>query len=198
MSFPRLTLLALPLALGLPLLTAACGAPLAVSAASYGADGASVVETGKTSADHLVSMVSKKDCALWRVFRNQNVCHPYDGDQNPYDVNYNAPFRQGGEGGVEYMQPPHAATDAPVQSWDANAYEAVPTTPANEPADRAAPAASAPAPVQTAALTPDGPTKSSTAVSAKVEKKHPVKGHSATRHKPLRKKPSQDRAASVP
>ena len=41
MSFPRLASLALPVALGLPLLTGACGAPAAVTAVSYGADGVS-------------------------------------------------------------------------------------------------------------------------------------------------------------
>jgi hypothetical protein len=193
MSFPRLTPLALPLALGLPLLTGACGAPLAVSAASYGADGASLAETGKTGADHLMSMVSKKDCALWRVFRNQNVCHSYDGDQNPYDVNYNAPFRQGGEGGVEYMQPSHAAANAPVQSWDPNAYDAAPVPPEmpTVPSAEAAPASTR---VQAAALTSDSPAKS----PAKAGKKHSARGHSALRHRPVRKEPSQDRAASVP
>ncbi len=196
MSSPRLTLLALPLALGLPLLTGACGVPLAVSAASYGADGASLAGTGKTGADHLASMVSKKDCAFWRVFRNQNVCHPYDGNQNPYDVDYNAPFRQGSEGGVEYMSPPHAAADAPAQSWIANAYDAASTQPeAAAPAGQTAPA---PATTQAAAVTSDSPPKPSTASPAKARKEYPARGRSAVRHKPARKKPSQDQAATVP
>ena len=59
MSFPRLTCMLLPLALSLPLLTGGCGVPLAVSAASYGADGVSVAATKKTTSDHFVSMVTK-------------------------------------------------------------------------------------------------------------------------------------------
>ena len=55
MSFPRLALLVL----GLPLLTAACAAPVAVAGASYGADGVSLVDSGKTMTDHFASMVSK-------------------------------------------------------------------------------------------------------------------------------------------
>jgi hypothetical protein len=195
MSFPRLTLLALPLALGLPLLTGACGVPLAVSAASYGADGASVLETGKTGADHFVSMVSKKDCALWRVFRNENVCHPYDGDQNPYDVDYNAPFRQGGDGGVEYMAPPHAAANAPVRSWDAGAYAPAPASAEVPSTPRARGPSSAP--VEAAALTPDGPATPPAASSTSTAKKHGQEGHSA-RHRAVRKKASRDRAVSVP
>lgn len=130
MSSPRLSLLLLPLALGLPLLTGACGAPVAVAAVSYGADGVSLAETGKTGTDHLASMVSKKDCALWRVFRNQTVCRDRDGKADPYKVTYDEPFRQPTEGGaVEYTPPPHAAPDAPAASWDAAAY-AKPAPPA--------------------------------------------------------------------
>lgn len=156
MSFPRLSLLLLPLALGLPLLTGACGAPVAVAAVSYGADGVSLAETGKTGTDHLASMVSKKDCALWRVFRNQTVCRDRDGKADPYKVNYDEPFRQQTEGGaVEYMPPAHAAPDAPATSWDAAAYAkpatgtpAAPTTavadaPAAAPVETIAPAEAA-------------------------------------------------------
>jgi hypothetical protein len=132
MSFPRLAVLILPLALGLPLLTGGCGVPVAVAAASYGTDGVSMVETGKTGTDHFASMVSKRDCALWRMFRNRSICEDRDpANPNPYKVNYDEPFRQQSEGGtVEYMAPPHAATDAPVASWDAAAYKPGPVEPA--------------------------------------------------------------------
>ncbi|MBS0541292.1 MAG: hypothetical protein JSR47_21185 [Proteobacteria bacterium] len=165
MSSPRLSLLLLPIVLGLPLLTGACGAPVAVAAVSYGADGVSLMETGKTGTDHLASMVSKKDCALWRVFRNQTVCRERDGKTDPYDVSYDEPFRQPTEGGaVEYAPPPHAAPDAPATSWDSTAYakpatQAVPTTavadapsaaPTPEPVAEAAPAPEPAPPVQTA------------------------------------------------
>ena len=132
MSFPRLTLLMLPVALGLPMLTGACGAPVAVAAVSYGADGASLVKSGKTGTDHLASMVSKRDCALWHIFRNRSICEERDpAKPDPYKVNYDEPFRQQSEGGgVEYSAPAHAAANAPAASWDAAAYR--PTAP--EPA----------------------------------------------------------------
>src|SRR5262252_4441873 len=97
MSSPRLTLLVLPIALGLPLLTGACGAPAGVVAASYGADGVSVADSGKTTGDHFTSMVTKKDCSVLRVFRNQNICRPREGDHDPYQVNYDEPFRDQSE-----------------------------------------------------------------------------------------------------
>lgn len=124
MSFPRLTLLAIPVALALPLLTGACGVPLAVTAASYGADGISVAATKKTTTDHFASMVTKEDCSFWRIFRHQKMCKPRETDKDPYQVNYDEPFRMQAEGaGVSYGPPLHAAPDAPVVAWDAAAYK---------------------------------------------------------------------------
>src|SRR5476651_2561653 len=135
MSFPRLTLLILPVALGLPMLTGGCGVPVAVAAGSYGADGVSIVESGKTTTDHFASMVSKRDCALWRVFRNRSICEERDPSKlDPYKVNYDEPFRQQSEGGgVEYSTPAHAAANAPATSWDAAAYKPVTSEPAPPP-----------------------------------------------------------------
>src|SRR5260370_10506945 len=68
MSSFRLAIpLFLPLVVGMAFLTGACGAPLAVTGASYAADGGLLVTSNKTAGDHLASMISKKDCALWRV-----------------------------------------------------------------------------------------------------------------------------------
>ena len=131
MSFPRLSLMLIPLTLGLPLVTGGCGAPVAAVAASYGADGVSVAKTGKTTSDHFASMVTKKDCALWRVLRNRAICEQRDpGTPDPYKVNYDEPFRQVSESGaVEYSPPAHAAPNAPTTSWDAAAYKPAPTEP---------------------------------------------------------------------
>ena len=115
MSFPRLTCLLLPVALGLPLLTGGCGVPIAVSAASYGADGVLVAKTHKTTGDHFASMVTKEDCALWRFFKHQKVCKPRETDHDPYQVSYDEPFRMQAEGaGVSYGPPLNAPADAPA------------------------------------------------------------------------------------
>lgn len=128
MNFFRLPILFLPLVLGLALLTGACGAPLAVSAVSYGSDGAMLVATDKTGTDHLASMVSKKDCALWRVFRGRQVCREREeGAKDPYAVDYNEPQRSVSEDGTTYGPPLRAAQDAPAASWDAAAYKTSPT-----------------------------------------------------------------------
>jgi hypothetical protein len=127
MSSLRLTIpLFLPLAVVLASLTGACGAPLAVTGASYAADGSLLVASDKTASDHLVSMISKKDCALWRVFRGRPVCKEREGDKDPYNVDYTQPQRMVSEDGVQYAPPLRAAPNAPAASWDAAAYKAAP------------------------------------------------------------------------
>lgn len=128
MSSFRFAFSFLPLVLGLALLTGACGAPLAVSAVSYGSDGAMLAATDKTGTDHLASMMSKKDCALWRVFRGREICKEREeGAKDPYAVDYDEPQRQVSEDGTTYLPPLRAAPDAPAASWDAAAYKTSPT-----------------------------------------------------------------------
>src|SRR6266850_5919925 len=154
MSFPRFAIpLFLPLVAGLALLTGACAAPMALTGASYAADGGLLVASSKTSTDHFVSMVSNQDCALWRALRGRAVCKEREGEQNPYDVDYTQPQRMVAEDGVHYVPPLHAAADAPATSWDAAAYKSTPTpaapaapvtavaAAAHEPAPAAAPPA---------------------------------------------------------
>jgi len=157
MSSRRLPFIFLPLVAGMVLLTGACGAPLAVTGASYAADGGMLVASNKTATDHLASMVSKKDCALWRVFRGRTVCKEREGDKDPYAVDYTEPQRMVGEDGVQYAPPLHAAPDAPAASWDAAAYKSAPAPAApSPPVTAVADAAPDPGPVP-AAATPAAP-----------------------------------------
>ena len=170
MSSFRLPILFLPLVLGLALLTGACGAPLAVSAVSYGSDGAMLVATDKTGTDHFASMVSKKDCALWRLFRGREVCKEREeGAKDPYAVDYTEPQRSVSEDGTTYGPPLRAAPDAPAASWDAAAYKSSPTpspAPAAEPVTAVADAA----PAQPAATTPAAPKAKKAKVARSVKK----------------------------
>ena len=68
-------------------------------------------------------MVSKKDCALWRVLRGRPVCKDREGDKDPYNVDYTQPQRMVSEDGVQYAPPLRAAAEAPAASWDAAAYK---------------------------------------------------------------------------
>lgn len=173
MSTLRLAFITFPLLAGLALATSACGVPLAVSGASYAADGGLLVETHKTSTDHLISMVSKQDCALWRVIKGRKVCQERVGTADPYKVDYNDPQRTVSEDGVQYTAPLRPAADAPATSWDAAAYRPE-TTPAPTPARPAEPTTAVaevpePAPAA-AAATPAAPAKAAAAAPAKPAK----------------------------
>jgi hypothetical protein len=188
MSFPRLVLLAL----GLPLLAGGC-AGAAVTAASYGADGASYAETGKSTSDHFVSMVSKKDCAFFRVFSNQHMCRERPpGAKDPYQVNYDSAERMPSEDGASYAPPLHQTPTEPASAWSADTYKKPePAAPATTPA---------PEPVVATIEPPPPPAEEKPAAPKPVKKK--AKAHTKTtvaHAKPEPpKKASPGQVASVP
>jgi len=55
-------------------LLSGCALPLPVQVAGWLLDGASVLTTDKTIADHGLSMVAGQDCSIWRGFRDGEVC----------------------------------------------------------------------------------------------------------------------------
>jgi hypothetical protein len=174
MSFFRLLFITLPLVVGAGLMTGACGAPLAVSGAGYAADGGFLVASEKTSTDHLISMVSKQDCALWRVIKGRAVCKPREGDKDPYKVDYDDPQRMVAEDGVHYAPPLRSSADAPATSWDAAAYKAAPVPPAapSAPVTAVAQGSNDAAPAAVAEPMPSSPPP---AAKPKKPKKHSVK-----------------------
>jgi len=205
MSFPRLTLLVLPVAIGLPLLTGACGVPVAVTAASYGTDGALMAKTSKTTTDHFASMVTKEDCALWRIFKHQKVCKPRETDHDPYQVNYDEPFRMQAEGaGVSYAPPLHASAEAPAVAWETSAYKAAPSnqpsvnngpqtaTVSQQPLD--APSTGGSSTTEPEKATPPSATKP---VVATAKPATPAKSKKKVVAKAKPKKPSPNQVASV-
>ena len=157
MSFRRLPFITLSLVVGVGLMTGACGAPLAVTGASYAADGGLLVASEKTSTDHVISVVSKQDCALWRVIKGRAVCKPREGDKDPYKVDYDDPQRMVAEDGVHYAPPLRTTADAPATSWDAAAYKASPAAPATPSAPVTAVAETAPEPAPAVAAEPKKP-----------------------------------------
>ena len=160
------------------LLTGACGAPLAVAGAGYATDGTLMATSNKTSSDHLASIVTKQDCAFWRVLKGQPVCKEREGDKDPYDVDYTHAERTVAEDGVHYVPPLRPAANAPATSWDAAAYKS-----ASPPSSQVKTASAA------LNATIDRPSP------AVVKKATPAKKTTASHKKPV-KKPSQDRAAS--
>jgi hypothetical protein len=166
----------------LALLTGACGAPLAVTAVSYGSDGAMLATTDKTGTDHLASMVSKKYCAMWRIIRGREICQERaEGAKDPYAVDYNEPQRSISEDGTKYGPPLHAAANAPASSWDAAAYKTAPAAPAP-----------APAPAEPVTAVAAAPPVQPSAVAPAAAKPKPAKAARSV------KKPSRGQVASAP
>lgn len=186
MRFPRLPIITLPLVLGAALTTGACGVPLAVTGASYAADGGLLVASDKTSGDHMISMVSKQDCALWRIIRGRAVCKPREGDKDPYRVDYDDPQRMVAEDGVHYLPPLRASSEAPATSWDAAAYKTVRAAPAppSTPVTAVAQGSSDAAPAVATEASPSPPAASPPPVAKPKPSKTP-KGRSVK--KPLRR-----------
>jgi hypothetical protein len=187
MSFSQFASLTSFLASGLALLTGAC-APTAVTVVSYGADGVSLAETGKSTTDHLASMVSKKDCAFWRVLRNENMCHEREGDHDPYDVEYDQPNRQPSEDGVSYAPPLRASASAPAASWTAESYEDGPSGAAS----------AAPVAVIPAAATGVAPPPAAASTRAAAPNPAKVRKSKARPHARQLRKASRGPVASVP
>lgn len=170
----------LPLVAGFGLLTGACGAPVAVTAASYAADGGLMVASNKTSTDHLASVVTKQDCAMWRILRGRQICLDRADGKDPYNTDYTEPQRQVSEDGTQYAPPLRAAADAPAASWDAAAYKTAPApAPATEgPMTASAEPATPPSPAPTAA--PAAQPKPKKAKTAQRSAKKPSRGRAAT------------------
>ena len=61
-----------------PLVLSACGLPVGVQIASLVADGISYLTTEKTLTDHGISVVTSKDCSLWRGGEGENICRDED------------------------------------------------------------------------------------------------------------------------
>jgi hypothetical protein len=161
MSSGRLTYLSLPLFVCAALATAGCAAPPLVVGASYAADGGLLAASNKTSTDHLLSMVSKKDCAMWRVIRSRPVCTEREEGDDPYAVDYAQPQRMVAEDGVHYTAPLRSSANAPPTSWDPAAYATAPApAPAVvQPAAVLPPAVADPAPITPQAAKPAAPVK---------------------------------------
>ncbi|NQV46306.1 MAG: SPOR domain-containing protein [Rhodospirillaceae bacterium] len=56
------------------MLLAGCAVPIPLQVVSWAADGVSFLTTDKSLADHGISALAQKDCALWRGFKGEDIC----------------------------------------------------------------------------------------------------------------------------
>ncbi len=59
-------------------LLAACSLPMPVKIASWVVDGIAYLTTEKSVTDHGISLVVRKDCALWRGIKGEKICQDED------------------------------------------------------------------------------------------------------------------------
>ncbi|HEX2892088.1 hypothetical protein [Vineibacter terrae] len=144
----------------IPLLVGGCGIPIAVSAASYAADGILLLTTDKTGSDHLMSLSAGQDCAMWRVAEGRTMCVDYKpGEENPYRVDRDAPFREVGEGGMVTVYTASHQGGRMLTGEDAgDALKGTPPVPTLDgPAASTSPAAVIPQPVAANTAASAGP-----------------------------------------
>ena len=177
-SFQLSSFIVLPLVVGQALLTSACSVPLAVSAASYAADGGLLAASDKTSTDHVYSVVTKQDCAIWRVFKGRQICTARADGKDPYNTDYTEPQRTVSESGVEYSAPLRPAANAPAASWDSSVYKNTPVAPEGPMTANVEPLAGSASPAAAVSSAPPKPPKK--AKTAQRSAKKPSRGPAAT------------------
>ena len=60
-------------------LLGACSIPVPLKFASWALDGIAYLTTEKSVTDHGISLVARKDCALWRGIKGEQICRSDDG-----------------------------------------------------------------------------------------------------------------------
>ncbi len=68
----------IPFAMAAALVLSGCGVPPLITMASAALDSMSLLSTGKSFTGHAMSAATKKDCAVWRVVGDQDVCREFD------------------------------------------------------------------------------------------------------------------------
>ncbi len=178
-SFKLSSFIVLPLVAGQALLTSACGVPVAVSAASYAADGGMLAASDKTSTDHVYSVVTKQDCAIWRIFKGRQICTARVDGKDPYNTDYTEPQRTVSESGVEYSAPLRPAANAPAVSWDSSVYQTPPAPPPAVEGPMSANVEPAAEPASTTRAA-SAPAKTKKAKTAQRSAKKPLRGPAAS------------------
>lgn len=75
------------IALAAALALSGCGLPPAITIVSYALDGLSLLSTGKSVGDHVLSVAASQDCAVWRFVKDGEICRDFQsGETGPVAV----------------------------------------------------------------------------------------------------------------
>ena len=90
--------------------------PPAMSVASLGVSGFSVLTTGKSASDHVLSATNEQDCALYRLAFGQSMCREYREGETRITVSYDYDYPGGdADGGFDLSDTQLAAAPAPEE-----------------------------------------------------------------------------------
>ncbi len=92
----RINISLLPILFLLLLLLNGCAIPLPLEIISLVGNSASYITTKKSLSDHIISQIADRDCAIWYIVKDMNICldnnnNNNGGEDNPTQHKQNIP-----------------------------------------------------------------------------------------------------------
>ena len=96
----RINISLLPILFLLLLLLNGCAIPLPLEIISLVGNSASYITTKKSLSDHIISQIADRDCAIWYIVKDMNICldnnnNNNGGEDDPTRYKHNFPTRYG-------------------------------------------------------------------------------------------------------
>ena len=96
----RINISLLPILFLLLLLLNGCAIPLPPEILSLVGNSASYITTKKSLSDHIISQIADRDCAIWYIVKDMNICldnnnNNNGGEDDPTRYKHNFPTRYG-------------------------------------------------------------------------------------------------------
>ena len=93
----RINISLLPILFLLLLLLNGCAIPLPLEILSLVGNSASYITTKKSLSDHIISQIADRDCAIWYIVKDMNICldnyNNNGGEDDPTRYKHNFPTR---------------------------------------------------------------------------------------------------------
>ena len=96
----RINISLLPILFLLLLLLNGCAIPLPLEIISLVGNSASYITTKKSLSDHIISQIAGRDCAIWYIVKDMNICldnnnNNNGGEDNPTQHEHSIPTHYG-------------------------------------------------------------------------------------------------------
>ena len=97
----RINISLLPILFLLLLLLNGCAIPLPLEILSLVGNSASYITTKKSLSDHIISQIADRDCAIWYIVKDMNICldnnnnNNNGGEDNPTQHEHSIPTHYG-------------------------------------------------------------------------------------------------------